>query len=393
MSNIRINIIDKDQSINSDVHGCVGNALIAALSAEPETIDELGLALARFQKPDPGCSPFTLFYKGENFTYYDAGILVIDLAGRTIGCESTYSFPSKEGEICYLTDQGASDFLIRYRLPDDWLILHSIPGYKGVALKRRNERLKNPPIDFRKILYGDPMREFIIKKVDANLHSENEEIFADIHSEWLMTRRADLRGKNPREALFDKHDLVDFDLFSREHQWSFAGECPPPIPPDFFAYRYAGFGTHEIVTYYELFRYLLERTLEKRRNGMEISLEYLRESQDTWLKTPDSEFTSRTPGGIIDCERKRLPLTASSAEVLIDDDCPVCIAMAEDFDTPTFWHLDGCNMDDRFEFSFKKTRKDWETERLAYEKFNREFEENYGTLESGSLEFDDEGPS
>ncbi|HSK70436.1 MAG TPA: hypothetical protein VK892_01985 [Pyrinomonadaceae bacterium] len=51
MSYIRINITDKNKTVIGEVHAATGERLIAALSAEPETIDELALALARFEKP------------------------------------------------------------------------------------------------------------------------------------------------------------------------------------------------------------------------------------------------------------------------------------------------------------------------------------------------------
>ena len=81
------------------------------------------------------------------------------------------------------------------------------------------------------------------------------------------------------------------------------------------------------------------------------------------------------PADIIDTERRRLNLTMSAEECLLDDDCPVCVAMYEDFDTPGFWHYDGCNMDDRFEFSFYKTRDEWDEKQREYEQLDREYEE------------------
>jgi hypothetical protein len=39
-----------------------------------------------------------------------------------------------------------------------------------------------------------------------------------------------------------------------------------------------------------------------------------------------------------------------------------------------FWHLDGCNMDEGFEFSFYKTLEEFEEEERKREEFNREFE-------------------
>jgi len=38
---------------------------------------------------------------------------------------------------------------------------------------------------------------------------------------------------------------------------------------------------------------------------------------------------------------------------------------------PTFWHLDGCNMDNEFVFSVCRTREEWEAERLKWETLGR----------------------
>jgi hypothetical protein len=67
MSYIRINLTDLNQTISGDVHGSIGDALIASLSAEPETIQELELALARFQKPAGGWSALASLRPGANF--------------------------------------------------------------------------------------------------------------------------------------------------------------------------------------------------------------------------------------------------------------------------------------------------------------------------------------
>jgi len=67
-----------------------------------------------------------------------------------------------------------------------------------------------------------------------------------------------------------------------------------------------------------------------------------------------------------------MPLAMSGKDAVIDDDCPVCQAMAEDLG-PYFWHLDGSSMDDQFEFSFHQTIEDWEAERREWEEFSREY--------------------
>ena len=84
MSYVKINIADRNETISGEVHGSEGDALVAALSAEPETIAELGHALSRFINPHGAESPFARFFRHEDYEPYDAGILIIDLAARVV---------------------------------------------------------------------------------------------------------------------------------------------------------------------------------------------------------------------------------------------------------------------------------------------------------------------
>ncbi|CAN5864008.1 hypothetical protein BH20ACI4_BH20ACI4_18560 [soil metagenome] len=114
---------------------------------------------------------------------------------------------------------------------------------------------------------------------------------------------------------------------------------------------------------------------------------------DDWLNNPNGEFSGRKPADIIESERRRVNLTMSAHECVIDEDCDVCQMMAADFiDTPMFWGLDGSQMEyDRFEFSFFKTRAEWEEEQKRYEEFNREFAEkdhsDYGFSDDDEIIF------
>ena len=51
-------------------------------------------------------------------------------------------------------------------------------------------------------------------------------------------------------------------------QWSLLREGPPCIPTASFAYKFAGFGTHEWVVYYDLFRFLLSTALESQSSSL-----------------------------------------------------------------------------------------------------------------------------
>ena len=387
MSYIRLNIIDNRQAISGEVHGFLGDALVAALTGEPETVGELATALGRFIKPASDWPVFQGFAGHELFEPYDAGVLVIDLAARAVAVDSSYSCPAASGSVRVPSGfaDDDEDVMVPYRLPDDWLFVYSIPDYEGVCRERRRARLALPPLDAREVLYGRALLEFLVneahkefaKEVSA-LDAGGEDAVAEvkgqtmarIHERWLMTAREDLRGQTPREVLFAKREFIDFDLHSRALQWSFTKVCPPALPLDSYAYKFAGIGTHEWVVYYYLIRYLLEECSGQAAPDVEL-LERLKEA---WLNQPDAEFSGRTPARIIEQERRRMNITMSAHECIIDEDCELCQMMAADFDTPMFWHLDGCNMDEGFAFSFYETRDEYEAEERRYEEFNKEFE-------------------
>ena len=364
MSEIRINIIDQNQTISGEMHGSFGDVLVASLTAEPDSIAELETAIQRFIKRESDWSVFRFFKQHADFEPYDAGLLVIDLAAKVILADSTYSDYSKKGTI-RLKNYSDEDFNLPYELSDDWKHTFSIPEYHYWESKRRAEILENPPFETREILFGKPLFEFIIAEYLAHKDSTDEDLFTEIHAKWLMTEREDLGGQTPRAVLLEKQDFIDSDLSSRALQWSFTGFPPPSLPENSIAYKFAGFGTHEAVVYYDLFRYLLGGCFENEITQTEV----LEQIAGDWLKDASGEYAPRTPENIIESERQRINLTASAHECLIDEDCVVCEMLALDFlDTPMFWHLDGSQMEyDRFEFSFEKDREKWEAEQREYE--------------------------
>lgn len=380
MSYVRFSISDRDGAVSGDLHGSMTEPMIAALTAEPETIAEFESALHRYIKSESDWPPLHGFRKHEDLEPYDAGIVAIDLPSRTVGYETTYSYPCAEGSVRVWSEfaEDPEAIHVPYRLPDDWKFIETVPLYKGTRISRREERSKRPPFDARPVLYGRPMIEHFARSIADAPTLDSEDLFADIHASWLMTKRGDLRGMSPRDVLFERRDFIDFDLHTRSLQWSFTKVPPPALSKESFAYQNAGFGTHEWVLYYDLIRHLLRDAAERRESGdavdLEVEIARLSAVRDNWLHSPDSESWGRLPIEVIDLERRRINLTATAAEILIDENCPCCVALAEDFDNPMFTHLDGCNMDDRFEFSPYKTVEEWEAERRRWEEFDREFE-------------------
>ncbi|HXR99854.1 MAG TPA: hypothetical protein VN724_04770 [Pyrinomonadaceae bacterium] len=137
MSEIRLNLLDSHNSINATVHGSVGDALVAALSAEPKTIEELEAALNEFHKCERIPASSLRRYQGRELddTPYDAGVLVIDLATRIVACESSYSLPGPSGSVQYHDGTQCTDTTLSYQLADDWVFLDSIEEYRVTAFR------------------------------------------------------------------------------------------------------------------------------------------------------------------------------------------------------------------------------------------------------------------
>jgi hypothetical protein len=434
MSEVRLNIIDSKRVLQGTIHGSIADACVAALSAEPETIRELEAALARYIKPTGDAAeqtgPFASFCSASevNTEPWDAGVVMIDLAARIVAAESTYSQPGREGEVRYHDGTQSTDVAVLYRVSDEWIFLNSIAEYESAHRVRRQECSK-PLIDARSVLYGKPMLEFIVTNVrqssvclqsirtlrlleqaqrpqgdsaainssknpnsDVNDEEEKtgralgEEISA-IHARWLTTSRADLEGQAPRDVLLAKKEFIDFDMHTRALQWSFQGEGPPCLGENSLAHRFAGFGIHECVIYYDLLRLLLWSSLDHQSLDdhnelfdLHAEIKWLEQTKYEWLESPQNDLDGRIPAILIENERKRLPITLQAKDMIVDENCELCVMSARQVEMgygPGFWHLDGSNMDEGFAFSFCRTREEWEEENRRQEEFDREFDRKW----------------
>ncbi len=422
MSELRLVILDACRSIQATRAASFADRVVAALSAEPETIEELDRAVRRYEAHDER-SFFSSFSSGTSDEPYDAGLMIIDLEARLVVCQSTYSYPGRTGSVSYHNGRYATDTCIRYHLPDDWEFTSIVESYHFLAERRRLQRREQPALDARGILYGKPMLSFIgsacwkafreapksssasewegsfelfdqgglLASGQSEQTDHDYELAREIHAQWLLTQREDLRGEAPRDVVLAKRAFIESDLQDRQIQWSDQQKCPPGLDRDSHAFRLGGFGTHEIVLYYYLVRALIyasQRELQQiaRQSGPRDPLDFrtagdflstevprLEQLRDKLLETPDHELHAITPRAIIEHERARIPEGFCGKDAVVDKDCPACQMMA-DLPGPMFWHLDGCNMDTDFAFSFHRTFQEWENEERAYEEISRRFQ-------------------
>ncbi|MGH7137540.1 MAG: hypothetical protein ACREHD_17480, partial [Pirellulales bacterium] len=72
-------------------------------------------------------------------------------------------------------------------------------------------------------------------------------------------------------------------------------------------------------------------------------------------------------------------------DAMIDADCPMCQMMADSLGL-MFWHLDGCNMDDEFAFSYFRTREEWEEQQREFAEMSRHFDAKRETEKELAIE-------
>ena len=311
MSEVRLIVREAAGDWSGTIHGSCADQAIAAISADPITLEELEAATERFAKRDKNHRFYTNLRRGGSTEPYDAGLVVIDLVARLIVVDSTYSAPGHEGSIYYHRGQCGTNKSVRYSLADDWLFLSDGDNWRHIAETRRQERTARPNRDARDVFYGRPMLEFVAREcfvafarrneiaaavcqprsdVDQAAHTSraaaakpvvNDPItpeewpgqaryaspFYDtlkqIHAGWLLTPRDDLGGVCPRDVALDRHDHISRDLDDRCEQWSRLGECPRGLDESSDAFINGGFGTHELVKYYGLVRQLLWSSWER----------------------------------------------------------------------------------------------------------------------------------
>lgn len=375
MSEVRLVVQDQHGAKWGDFHGATVSRVVAALAAEPETIPELAVALERFENQGK-----RLLHRGLHCGFrddpWDAGIVMIDLPARLLINQSSYDHFEHSSAVNYHNGSSATNLKIRYQLPSDWMI-HSSTDKWSTYNDRRAQRFSHLQRNARHFVYGDAMLDFFIDRCyhsdDLRRHvvlhdpTNTYALCKRMHLEWLQTPQNALGGLSPREFMIDEVECIDADLWSRQEQWAVTGTCPLTLAEDSFAYTHAPMGSQEFYVYQYLIEFILEccvvrlpKVMKQPNESWDLVTERIkiRELVDDWMQQPQDDFRGRTPKQIIDMERKRIPLTLSREETIIDCDCPLCNLMA-DLPGPAFWGIDGSGLPFEYPFSTFKSEEEW----------------------------------
>jgi len=287
---------------------------VAALAAEPATIDELELALTRYIKVPSG-SQIISALRGCIRDDSQLDFAILDLRNRIVASTGALS---QTGYVNYHEFLTPTNLRFPYLISDDWLFTDSIVGYE--SLREQCERATTrTSLDTRAVLYGPALLHFISDECNRapTLQTQPRTHLESIKSGWLSRCRDDLAGKSPRQVLLEKRDFIDTDLNVREWQWRIQRFIPACLPANSSAYRYAGFGSIECLVYCEMLDYLILAALEnasshKTAAEFDSTVQWLADLQTRWLTTSDSNHGDRIPAKVIDGERKRLPLVCAA---------------------------------------------------------------------------------
>ena len=155
-----------------------------------------------------------------------------------------------------------------------------------------------------------------------------------IHAAWLLTPREDLGGAARARSHWSGMTTSCGTCKTVAKNGRSSASAPAGLEESSHAFRYGGFGTHELVKYYELVRDLLwscwEHLTEPSRLGevghrpesfmvgdfLATEVPRLERVREAWLDAPDPECHGRTPRSIIGRERTRLPEGLSGHEAI-----------------------------------------------------------------------------
>ncbi|MBL8872109.1 MAG: hypothetical protein JNK90_20215, partial [Planctomycetaceae bacterium] len=178
-----------------------------------------------------------------------------------------------------------------------------------------------------------------------------------------------LGDTSPRSYMLASLETIDADIWSRQEQWSLTGECPLPLAVNSFAHKAANLGSQEYFIYQYMIEFILECCVVRLPSFLKrpapswdfvAERQKIRKQVDDWMLQPLDDFRGRTPRQLIDLERRRIPMTLTREETIIDCDCPLCNLMA-DMPGPSFWSLDGSGLPFEYAFSTFTSESEWES--------------------------------
>ena len=384
-----VSLIDRGRAIHVQVHDALVDIALAALSAEPVTIEELQAAMTRYV--EASVAEFFFAERGEGLAKRSAegGHMIIDFSAKLLVNDTPIPEMPRLGNVLACDEYTALEEWIPYRIPDDWEMVCESSGWEELAARRRGDLAATWQVDHRQVLYGELAANLIHRWLACVAASEDPA--RETHEWWLLTPREDLGGRTPREVLLAHREFIDGDVQDQGQAWSVTRRCPPALSSSSYAYRYGGFGSHEIILYHELAAYLLMQCERRLPAGGSVvvpaEIRYIEQAQQEWLHQPQEALYHQSPAAMIARERSRLPAVVPPGHSEEHDDCPICRMMFAS-GQPMIWQLDNFMLDRSFATSFFETREQWEAAQREWAELDRDFVQRTGERRTSEKERD-----
>lgn len=405
MKPIDVTVRDDRREWRREVPRDVGILLLASLSADPMSLDDLRWACLRFMPPEMaeelfrphleardrpalGRSDATIPAVALSQTTAPAGgdpspadRMVIDLARRRLFASWD---PRREAASVILPGSAPPDRCCYFHLHDEWKVSSDLSILDADSSTQAIPCLRLRQPEVRERLYGEPLLEFLVEQstTEALVRDgwsgvafttdppEREALCTMVRlvrlrmGRWLQGPSGGDVRETVRDWLLRDCFHIERDLRDRTCQWQRSGQMPPGISLDSETAQRMGAGRHEVILYFELLHHLTVESLllatsespnlasrywaNEQCLSTEELLRELRASRDAWLDSPADEVTRRSPRQLILLERQRTPILVSRRERQENCDCPLCVLIASQCPEWECFRLDDDLLTDEF---------------------------------------------
>ena len=149
---VMMNVADSRRTISRCLHRDLAAAVVAALAADPGTIEELQSSLVRYL-PAPAATTFFEDWNDEFFESKEMTTIIVDLPSRFYSASDEVYLPAPCGVVSYVSPDLSCDYELPYTLGKDWLRHVDWNNWMEVRDQRLNEHLGLTRVTRREVLY------------------------------------------------------------------------------------------------------------------------------------------------------------------------------------------------------------------------------------------------
>jgi hypothetical protein len=175
METFRLTVRSSGGVWEKEVDSWTSLVVLAALSAEPESITELAEAVRRYL-PDHRLFDKTPQNQERCPPGVDEAWCLIDLPGRTVVAGADFELPEPHGAYKADADDHAEGFpIVWLDTPTDWLFRKGGDDWRTEVEARASMRAAAPRLDARAVIFGRPLLEHLANGVLAAAEHEADE--------------------------------------------------------------------------------------------------------------------------------------------------------------------------------------------------------------------------